>query len=376
MANELDTMIYQEEDGIETEREDDNSAQIKKPFDPEKIKVRTLNVVVDQLVQRVKHNEIDLAPDFQRMAGIWDPRRKSRLIESLLLRIPIPVFYVAADKQDVWSVVDGLQRTSTINDYVTGGFTLCNLEYLDKFNGCKFADLPRQMQRRISETQLVVNVIEPGTPEEVMFNIFHRINTGGQPLYGQEIRHALHPGPVRSYLKELAETQEFLAATTESIKKHRMADRECVLRFLAFHIDPWEHYSSNDLDGYLGMAMRKINAMPESSRIESAETFKKAMRAASDIFGDYAFRKRYRDDDRKKPISKALFEIWSVGLARRSMSQLKVLTSRKDLLVSSSMNLLNQDHEFEVAISYATGVPTRVRKRFQAVDQLIEECLR
>ena len=376
MANELDTMTYQEEDGIETEREDDNSAQIKKPFDPEKIKVRTLNVVVEQLVQRVKHNEIDLAPDFQRMAGIWDSRRKSRLIESLLLRIPIPVFYVAADNQDVWSVVDGLQRTSTINDYVTDGFTLCNLEYLDKFNGYKFADLPRQMQRRISETQLVVNVIEPGTPEEVMFNIFHRINTGGQPLYGQEIRHALHPGPVRSYLKELSETQEFLAATTESIKKHRMADRECVLRFLAFHIDPWERYSSNDLDGYLGMAMRKINAMPESSRIESAETFKKAMRAASDIFGDYAFRKRYPDDDRKKPISKALFEIWSVGLARRSMSQLKVLTSRKDLLVSSSMALLNQDHEFEVAISYATGVPTRVRKRFQAIDQLIEECLR
>lgn len=375
MAKELKTMT-EPEDGVEIEQEDDESAEIKKPFDPEKIKVRTLNVVVDQLVQRVKHDEIDLAPDFQRMAGIWDSRRKSRLIESLLLRIPIPVFYVAADKQDIWSVVDGLQRTSTINDYVTGGFPLCNLEYLAKFNGYKYANLPRQMQRRISETQLVVNVIEPGTPEEVMFNIFHRINTGGQPLYGQEIRHALHPGPVRSYLKELAETQEFLTATTGSIKKHRMADRECVLRFLAFFIDPWERYSSNDLDGYLGMAMKKINTMSNSSRSESSEAFKQAMRAASDIFGDYAFRKRYRDDDRKKPISKALFETWSIGLARRSESQLKVLTNRKRLLASSSMALLNQDHEFEVAISYATGVPTRVRKRFQAVDQLIEECLR
>lgn len=375
MAKELKTMT-EPEDGVEREWEDDGSAAIKKPFDPERIKVRTLNLLVDQLVRRVKHKEIDLAPDFQRMAGIWNPRRKSRLIESLLLRIPIPVFYVAADEEDVWSVVDGLQRTSTINDYVNGSFALRDLEYLIKFNGQKYADLPRPMQRRISETQLVVNVIDPGTPEEVMFNIFHRINTGGQPLYGQEIRHALHPGPVRAYLKKLAETQEFLTATTSSVKKDRMADRECVLRFLAFHIDSWEQYSSNDLDGYLGMAMRKINAMPEHTRSECAEAFKKAMQAASSIFGEYAFRKRYQEDDRKNPISKALFETWSVGLARRSESQLNVLGNRKDQLVSGSMNLLNQDREFEVSISYATGVPTRVRKRFQAIDQLIEECLR
>lgn len=375
MVNESETLNGQEEDGVEVEKEDEKSAEIKKPFDPEKIKVRTLNVVVDQLVQRVKHCEIDLAPDFQRMAGIWDLPRKSRLIESLLLRIPIPVFYVAANEQDVWSVVDGLQRTTTINDYATGNFALRGLQYLAKFNGCKYADLPRPMQRRISETQLVVNVIEPGTPEEVMFNIFYRINTGGRPLYGQEIRHALHPGPVRSYLKDLAESPEFLAATTKSVKKDRMADRECVLRFLAFHIDPWEQYSSNDLDGYLGTAMKKINAMADDGRNGCSSDFKKAMQAASEIFGSHAFRKRHKQDDRKKPISKALFETWSVGLARRSGSELKELIDQKRRLVSMSMALLNEDRDFDVSISYSTGVPARVRKRFQAVDQLIEDCL-
>ncbi len=307
------------EDGIEIEDEND-SVEIKRPFDPEKIKVRTINIVVEQLVSRIKHEEIDLAPDFQRMAGIWDHKRKSRLIESLLLRIPIPVFYVAADDNEKWSVVDGVQRISTIYAYVTGEFPLKQLEYLTQLTKHLHDELPRQMQRRISETQLVVNVIEPGTPEEVMFNIFRRINTGGMTLKGQEIRHALHPGPVRDYLKELAQSQEFLNATNRSIGTDRMADRECVLRFLAFHIDPWEDYSANDLDGYLGTAMRKINRMSSDDRDTLTMDFKKAMSSAFDIFEHNAFRK---PKPHRGPISKALFETWGVGLARCSRKKFK-----------------------------------------------------
>ena len=223
--------------------------------------MRTVNVVVDQIVYRIDHDEIDLAPEFQRAAGIWNDQRKSRLIESLLLRIPIPAFYVAADNSERWSVVDGVQRTSTIYGYVKGSFKLSRLEYLTKFDRLSYEELPRSMQRRIDETPLVVNVIEPGTPEEVMFNIFQRIITGGMTLNGQEIRHVLHPGPVRDFLSLLVGTDEFLMATDGSIRADRMADRECVLRFLAFHIDPWEKYFANDLDGYLGLAMRKINGM-------------------------------------------------------------------------------------------------------------------
>lgn len=366
-------VVDEQDSGLEAERED--SAEIKSPFDPEKIKVRTVNVVVDQLVSRIEHGEIDLAPDFQRMAGIWDDRRKSRLIESLLLRIPIPVFYVAADEEETWSVVDGLQRTSTINAYVTNSFCLRQLEYLTKLNKYFYRDLPRPMQRRIRETQLVVNVIEPGTPEEVMFNIFRRINTGGMTLNGQEIRHALHPGPVREYLKDLAEADEFLEATKRSIKAERMADRECVLRFLAFHIEPWEDYAANDLDGYLGMAMRTINKMNRKDRLTLSADFKKAMQAASDIFESDAFRKRYDRDDRRRQISKALFEVWSVGFARRSDQEIKTLVRRRRRIIARFISLMNEDQEFDVAISYSTGTPSRVRKRFRAVEELITGCL-
>ena len=358
--------------GVEEEREDPQAA-IEHPFDPSKIKVRTEPAVVGLLLDRIKHDEIDLAPDFQRLSGIWNAEKKSRLIESLLLRIPIPVFYVAADKEERWAVVDGVQRLSTIHDYVTGKFSLTRLEYRTEFDGRRFADLPRAMQRRIGETQFVVNVIEPGTPPEVTFNIFRRINTGGMTLNGQEIRHALNPGPVRAYLKDLAESEEFAKATDGSIRKIRMDDRACVLRFLAFHMTPWEEYSGNSLDGHLDAVMKALNRMGRDRRSVFAADFRKAMRAAADVFGDDAFRKRYSPGDFRRPISMALFEAWSVQLARCSQERIDRLVERRDDVRERFMALLNEDQEFDKAISVSTGTPRRIRKRFAAIRDLVQE---
>ena len=362
-----------DEDGLEIER-DDPREEITHPFNPEKIKIRTGKLLVAQLVSRIAHDEIDLAPDFQRMRGIWDIRRKSQLVESLMLNIPIPVFYVAADRRENWLVVDGIQRMTTINDYVTGEFALDKLEYLTELSRKRYADLSRPMRRRIDETELVVNVIEPGTPPEVMFNVFRRINTGGLTLNGQEIRHALHPGPIREYLKRLAESDEFIRATDNSVKPDRMADRECVLRFLAFYIEPWEKYEENDLNGYLGKSMDKINAMSPAARDEIASEFKKAMRAAFDIFGNDAFRKlTSADAPRRSPINKALFESWSVALARSSPERIAHLVEHREETRRAFIALMNGDSEFEMAVSYSTSRPRRVEKRFEAIDRLVSE---
>ena len=358
--------------GVEIESEDPDGA-IEHPFDPSKIKVHTVQAVVGQLISRIEHDEIDLAPDFQRMSGIWNTEKKSRLIESLLLRIPIPVFYVAADEDDRWAVVDGVQRLSTIHDYVAGRFPLSRLEYRNEFDGRRHDDLPRAMQRRISETQFIVNVIQSGTPPEVMFNIFLRINTGGTPLKGQEIRHALNPGPVRDYLRQLAESDAFVRATDGSISPKRMDDRACVLRFLAFHMAPWEDYKGNSLDGYLDAAMKSMNKAGHDRRRVLAEDFGKAMRAAADIFGDDAFRKRYAPCASRKQINMPLFEAWSVQLARCSREQIDRLVERRDAVRERFVELLNRDQEFEQAISSSTGTPRRIRKRFAAIRDLVQE---
>ncbi len=364
---------YEEEpeSGLEIEPDDPEITKIERPFDPEKIKVRTTGILVEQLVLRIKHGEIDLSPEFQR-SFVWKTERQSRLIESLLLRIPIPVFYVSADDKENWSVVDGVQRITTFGAYMNDKFRLNKLEYLYKFDDLPYSKLPRPMQRRINETQLIVNVIEPGTPEDVKFNIFRRINTGGITLNGQEIRNALHHDPVRSYLKKLAATEEFLKATDYSIRAQRMADRECVLRFLAFYIDPWEEYDANDLDGHLSGTMIKINEMTPAQRNAIAEVFKKSMRAARNLFGPDAFRKRYTPSDPRRPVSKALFEAWSVQLARCSPEQISRLVNKRKEVIDRFISLMNNDPEFEKAISYSTGIPKRVKERFGAIEKLVK----
>ena len=370
----FDHASEERDSGIEPDVDETGDGRVDHPFDPEKIRVRTIPVIVEQLVSRIRHEEIDLQPEFQRLRGIWRPNQKSQLLESILLRIPLPVFYVAADDRENWAVVDGLQRMSTIYDYMSDRFGLVGLEYLIHLHGKTYRDLSRPMQRRIGETHLVVNVIDPGTPPEVMFNIFRRINTGGMTLNGQEIRHALNRGPVHGFLKDLAETEEFLNATDRSISKGRMADRDCVLRFLAFYLGRWEKYVDNDINGYLDTTMKNINRMTEQERKDVAHVFKKAMRAADQIFRERAFRKLPPNGPRAS-INKALFGAWSVGLARRSPEEIKRLVQNRASLQKKFEFLLEEDREFERAISYSTGTPKRVRKQFQAIDDLIRECL-
>ena len=358
--------------GIEQETADDGSIGIVQPFDPEKIKIVRETKTVSLLDTRITHGEIDLFPDFQRNSGLWTSRQKSRLIESLLLRIPLPAFYVAADNNENWAVVDGLQRLSTIHTFMHNDFQLTGLEYLVQFDKSKFGDLPRSMQRRIEETELVLNVIQPGTPEEVMFNIFSRINTGGLTLNGQEIRHALNKGPAREFLMRLASSEEFLSATQNSISNKRMLDRECVLRFLAFRHKDWRDYQNNDLDGFLNTAMKALNKMTLSDLNQSYQAFARSMSLAESLFGDDAFRKRYHENDARKPISKPLFEIWSVCLANLKANYDRQLLERAGEIRRSFSNLLLEDREFEASITNSTNVPARVHKRFKTIESLLQ----
>ena len=360
----------QPQDGVELEKEDE-PLPIQHPFNPEKISIATKSPTIDLIVSRLKENEIDLEPDFQR-EQMWDDGRKSRLIESLLLRIPIPAFYVAADDEDRWKVVDGIQRLSSINGYIHNEFLLRGLEYLSEFEGKLYEDLPRAMQRRIKETELVVNVISPSTPVGVMFNVFLRINTGGVPLNAQEIRNALTPPQIRDYLKALARSNEFLRATEYSIRPNRMADRECILRFLAFYMDPWTNYSTSkmDLNTYLTNAMNKISDINRGERDLFATAFKKAMDAAFRIFGQDTFRRRSNDNSRS-PVNKALLETWGVALARCSPEQIEILVSKRDAIKRESVRLMDEDSDFINAISYSTGNQKRVAKRFITIEQLV-----
>ncbi len=361
------------DDGTGIEPEKDES--ITEPFDPALIRVDTRPMTIDLLLSRIQYGELDLAPDFQRMAGIWNDEAKSRLIESILIRIPLPAFYMDATNDEKWVVIDGLQRLTTLKRFVIDKeLRLCGLEFLKQLIGKTYAEIPRNFQRRIAETQVTVYLIEKGTPPEVKFNIFRRINTGGLPLSLQEIRHALNQGNATRFLPKLAKSDEFKRATNNGIRDKRMADREFVLRFIAFTITPYSKYESQEFDSFLSDAMAIINRMSDSELENIEYQFRRSMMAAFDIFEKDAFRKRYKVDARRSLLNKALFEAWSVNLNKLDDNQLQCLKERKEELKEGFIALMN-DRSFDSAISQGTGDINKVKRRFSAIEQLIKDVL-
>ena len=171
--------------------------RIIQSFDTRAIRIDSRSGNVNTLLARLENDEIDLAPYFQRQAGIWNERDQSRLMESLMLRIPVPAFYFDATNDEKWLVVDGLQRLTAIRRFVIAqDLRLSELEYLREHEGKTFSELPRPLQRAIRGADLVWYLIMPGTPEKVKFDLFRRINTGRLALNAQEIRHALNGKPV------------------------------------------------------------------------------------------------------------------------------------------------------------------------------------
>ena len=340
------------------------------PFNAERISISDKRVPLETLVRRLKQGTVTASP-IQRGEGIWSDEQQSRLIESLMLKIPVPLFYVAEEEDINWKIVDGLQRVTAIKRYVLDlEFGLSGLEFLRELEGNKFDELPAKFQNRIWETEFQFAIINPSTPQNVQRNIFKRLNTGGLPFTVQEIRHALYYGPSADLLAELVKSEYFVKATGKSVNDSRMAGRELILRFLAFLIRGTDSYPKNeDMDDFLSGTMQIINLMPDlpPQKIDKVlnkdindiiikyrthdqlkELFNTAMKRAAELFGNYAFRKAVPGQDRMRtPINRSLFETWSVLLSEMKEEKYEMLLKNRDrfylLLEAATYKTANDD---------------------------------
>jgi hypothetical protein len=321
-----------------------------------------------QVLRKIEKKEIKLDPEFQR-AFVWDDIRKSRLIESVLIRIPLPAFYIDATNEEEWEVVDGLQRLNTLYEYWKGNFKLVGLQFLNELENSTFKDLPNRFRIQLEDnTQLLIYQLQPGTPSKAKFTIFSRLNTGGMTLTAQEIRHALFQGPVTAWLKKLAENPKFISATSNSIPTRRMENRETVLRALAFMMKPYSEYKG-DLDGFLSEAMDFLNKRDEKYRSDLAMAFLDSIEKVHAIFDKYAFRKMYQEGGRRSTFNKALFEVWTVAVQSYSINE---LIERKAEIRNASIELLSKNWIFSRAISYGTGSSSAVRTRFSNIEEILK----
>lgn len=358
-------------DGVDIDDELPSSGINIQPFDPSKIDIALQNITMDNLIKRIENDEIDLNTAFQRKAGLWNIQQKSRLIESLLLKIPLPAFYFDAQAEDQWLIIDGLQRITTFKQFVVDKtLKLEGLEFFVDFNGSYYGDLPRSLQRRIEETNLVAYTVRRGTPDNVKYNVFKRINTGGLELTPQEIRHALFHGQSTSLLAELSQSEIFKQATCHSIRTDRMLDQEFVLRFIAVCFYGTEKYAGVP-DDFLNDAMREINTMDKNQLCDIKNRFEKIIGLAYSIFGEHSFRKMGRDG-RRRPINKAIFEVWCKALFDLSEPEINRLCEQKLCLCHKFIDLC--DGDFFPSLLRASDKKSYL-SRFQEVKRIVQEVI-
>ena len=354
-----------------------------KPYNPEKIKVRSDKMTLIQVSAMMDNGDIVLTPPFQRNL-VWDSFRKSRLIESILLRIPLPMFYFSEDSEGRLTIIDGLQRISTIKEFMENKFPLKNLQYLENCEGRYFKGegdkkgLEAKYVRWFNLTNISVNVIDSISPYQVKYDIFRRINTGGRPLNNQEIRNCLAGQGLRDTLKAMVATTEFKIATDNSVRSTRMDDQELVLRYLAFeelfnrdkNIGAYNGYMENFLDDYTERHQKDIQQDFE----DKEHSFVNAMKNATYLIGGrYAFRKilpeSIASNARKQILNKALFVVTSVLLSYYPYEKV-IINNKEGQLTEIIANKIAEDSQLYNYLSYSTNSKANMLYIFDAFNEL------
>lgn len=354
-----------------------------KPFDTSSIKISNYNMSMQSMINRLKFDEIDLNPEFQRNPGLWNKKKMSRLIESVLLRLPLPIFYFDVADPDKWVVIDGLQRLSAIKQFIVendgNGFPLRNLEFLKELEGKRYKDLNRKYIRTIDETEIVTYQMEPQTPKEVRYSIFNRINTGGLTLNSQEIRQALNQaGRGVSFLKEIVETSEF--KDTVLINSQRMSDRELVLRYITFYTNSYKNIDKigNGVTEALDRTMEMIDDpnYPNHSFLDIKKSFIDSLAYLNRVFEtEYLFNKKLVDPKKMGTINRSLFEIWTVTVSKLDSEEKEYILNNKIEFIEGYKELLGSN-DFEDAITKGTNSKKAVITRFNQLEAFIADFLK
>lgn len=357
-----------------------------RPWDPKDIRITTKNFTVREIYTQINEGDLDLAPDFQR-SFIWKNRQQIRLIESILLGIPLPAFYFNQDEIGAHQVIDGVQRLTTISLFMSDKISLEeeHMEYLKPLQGLSYSTLDPGTKRRFAGTQIVAHVIEPQTPDEVKYDIFNRVNTGGTPLSAQEIRHCMSKELSRKLLTDLVELESFDMATGYAFWKNgpdgescrddrRMSDREMALRFCAFRnfsVDKYSQYAS--LDSYLLEFTRHLDKIlaDTDEYDEIIADFDRAMYNCCEILGGLAFRRYQYASDRRGPINRAIFESQALALADYEMDD---IDSHKEEIFEGFLELFNTP-AYDSAVKSGTGDVLKIQRRLEMPKKMLERIL-
>lgn len=337
--------------------------------------VRTETRTVQEVVRRIEAGRYQLDPDFQR-EFVWPVDKQSRLIESCVMRIPLPVFYVAEARDGRIAVVDGLQRLTTFSRYLTDEFRLILKAGEDQpahpLDGKRYSDLPLALQERIQDTQLTLYILDAKAPERAKLDIFERVNSGVS-LTRQQMRNCLFNGPATQWLKQASNSPAFLAASGRSLDSKSMRDREAINRFCGFYLVGEEKYVGGDMDAFLARTLEKMQK-GSVDLDQLLSSFVHSMEANRYLFREHSFRKslaRHQEYASRTVLNIALFDVCSVLFADIEMG---IVKANAEALREAFANLI-EDNDFNHAITYSTNSTRQVKRRFEMARFAIAEAL-
>jgi hypothetical protein len=337
--------------------------------DPDEIPVRDRRVhtqpydlVVESLVDQIKGGTIFLRPISERPAFqrryVWTNKLASRLIESILLNVPIPPCYLSQNEEFELDVIDGQQRLYSIYRFLDNQFALSALEVLTELNDQRFHQLPQKQQRQLNTHTLRCVAVTNESHSEIKFDVFERLNTNTVPLNAQELRNCVYRGTLNELLKDAVEYAPWLGILKRKAPDRRMRDEELLLRFFAFHEHGIESYRTPQK--YWLNDAAKVGATYTKDRINSLRSlWEKAIDTALCWFApDECFRRL--PDQRARGINRALFDLTMLSAAKVSLKKARSVRGR----LRQRYATLVREAEFADLISRAVDHTKRTRRRF------------
>ncbi|MGK7930278.1 MAG: DUF262 domain-containing protein [Microcystaceae cyanobacterium] len=337
-----------------------------------------IEVIVKKFLDGQDNDDNELfIPDYQREMA-WDEQRQSKLIESILLGLPISYIYVAdvadeSSEDDIleaedlarWELIDGSQRIRTLNRFLNDELELQGLEKLKKSEGFKFSDFSIARQRRFKRTSIRIVQLTQDADEETRRILFERINTGSLQLQEMERRRGIHRGAFLNLIDELASAKMFLNLCHFSKAKINLKDpQEYVLRFFAF-LNNYKNFDAKNLTGFLDEYLVKTNEADPENLKNMENEFYRMLDFVNNYF-PHGFSQQTSTS--YKPVTKIKFESLAVGIAL-------ALRQKPDLKPHpKSLQLLNFDEYKKCTRGDGSSSKKKVIRRIEYVrDQLLSE---
>lgn len=330
----------------------------------------------------LQDGDLELQPQYQRKY-VATPKIASKLIESILMDVPIPVIYLAEENDGSYSVIDGQQRLTSFISFINGkypngeSFKLTGLKVLKELNRKQFVDIEKEYQNKIRKTTLHTIIIKKESNDDVKFEIFERLNTGSVKLNEDEIRNTVYRGKYINLLAELEENEIFHQLVKKDNFKNRMIYRGMILRFFALSEKSYLNYVPS-MKQFCNKELRDNRNLSDEKIKEYKNRFHDCLDMVKVVFGENSFRRYIPMNDTESGywstsrINMALFDIQLCGFVNYSKND---ILRNADFIRDAMLDLMKNNQDFIDSILIQTSDRNVLKRRFKIWLDKLEEII-